>query len=204
MARRAVSALISVAVGALVLSVAAGQESRSPEVIDLATIPGASELGWVEVMRQSDAGRDAGWHCKTAGGHLYALERLRQGRARVPPDVADRGWQAIFDYEARHGGLPAIAGTLWESALGIFLIQRLTFLSENWRPEHRTPKPSLTWRGWLRQTLEEINEKADRQGISAARKRKALGTWVMCHISEVQAERVRQAIYDNSEKASNQ
>ncbi|MDE0414033.1 MAG: hypothetical protein OXI47_06820 [Gammaproteobacteria bacterium] len=203
MARRAVSTLISVAAGVLVFSVAAGQGSRSPELIGLATIPGASELGWVEVMRQSDTG-DAGWHCKTAGGHLYALERLREGRARVPPDVAEKGWQAIFNYEARHGGLPAVAGTLWERALGIFLIQRLTFLSENGRPAFRTPKPSLTWRGWLRQTLEEINEKADRKGMSAARRRRALGNWVMCHISEVHAERVRQGIYDNSEKASNQ
>jgi len=184
MARRAVSTLISVAAGALVFSIAAGQDSRSPKVIDLATIPGASELGWVEVMRQSDTG-EAGWRCKTAGGHLYALERLREGRAR-------------------HGGLPAVAGTLWERALGISLLQRLTFLSENGRPAFRTPKPSLTWRDWLRQTLEEINEKADRKGMSAARKRKALGNWVMCHISEAHAERVRQVIYDNPENASNQ
>lgn len=201
---RTLPVLIVIVTSVLVCSVAADQKSHASGLIDLVTIPGAPELGWVEGMRHSDANGLA-WHCKLAPGpHLYSLERLREGRARLPADVAKKGFQTIFNYEAQHGGFPAVERGQWERALRIYLIQHLTFLSEHGRAEFRMPKPSLTWRGWLRQALEDINQKAYRKGLSAAHTRQALINWVMCHISDVQAEQVRQKIYDVNEADSKQ
>lgn len=194
MVRRVVSTLIGTALCLMVIPIAAGNESPKPDLIELKRIPGASTLGWVEVVRPLEAD-GVGWHCDNSF-HLDSHFRLQEGRARIPPDIANRGVQAIYDYQLRHGRRAAFDATTWTSAMGTFLRNSLAILSEQ-RPEYRMPKPSLTWRGWLRQTLEDIHEKADRNGMSSTAKKKALQNWVLCHVSESHAERVRQLLYDS-------
>ena len=197
MLRSVIRTLVGIAAGALVIPVTANEGLPRLGLINLKMIPGAPELGWVEVMRQNDTG-NPGWYCHEVGGsHLYALQRLREGKAMIPLDIAEKGALAIYEYEAQHGGLPAVGSAFWEQYLGLYLMERLTLFSKSGKPELRMPKPSLTWRDWLRQTLEEINRKADRKGMTEARKRQALINWVMCHISETHAEQLRQFIHDN-------
>ena len=172
---------------------AAGSQSREVDLIDLRKIPGASGLGWVEVERQID---DVGWHCD-ASSHLYLLSRLREGRARIPPRTSEAGFRAVLEHQARQGRLPEVDAGLWHMALGTYLRDRLTRYFERGKPGSSASPRSFSWRGWLRETLEKINAKADREGMSQQAKRQALRNWVLCHISEVEAEGLRQIMYDN-------
>ena len=197
MTRIAIHILVGIAAGVLAMPVAANEQLPRHDLIDLKMIPGATAVGWVEVMRQNNSG-NPGWYCSEYSGHLYALHRLREGRAPIPPEIADKGHQAILSYQLQQGLEPEVNDAVWNQVLGVYLVRRLTLLSEGGKPEKRMPKPLLTWTDWLRQTLENVYTKAVRAGMSEARAEKALHDWIKCHISVDQAVRIRKVIYDNN------
>ncbi len=185
--------LIGIVFGAALFVVAANAQTLKSDLTQLGIIPGSSNLGWVEVERQSNS---VGWQCEH-GSNYYSLSMLREGRPVIPPKVSEAGSSAIIAYVISQGRQPEIDPEIWHGMLGRFLILRLTGYSERGRPGSPAPPPSFSWRDWLRQTLEKLNVKADREGMSKGAKQKALRNWVLCHISEVEAEKVRQVIYDN-------
>ncbi|MDE0453548.1 MAG: hypothetical protein OXI90_17485 [Gammaproteobacteria bacterium] len=186
--------LLGIVFCAMFFAVAAHAQTQKADLIGLAKVPGSSSLGWVEVERQNN---NVGWQCEH-GANYFSLSRLREGRPVIPPEVSGRGSSATIAYVISQGRQPEIDPEIWHGMLGRFIILRLTGYSEGGKRGSPAPPPSFSWRDWLRQTLEKINAKADREGISQGAKKKALRSWVLCHISEVEAERIRQVIYDNN------
>ena len=185
--------LIGIVFGAALFVVAANAQTLKSDLTQLGIIPGSSNLGWVEVERQSNS---VGWQCEH-GSNYYSLSRLREGSPVIPPKVSEAGTSATIAYVISQGRQPEIDPEIWHDWLGRSLIMRLTVYSERGKPGSPAPPPSFSWRDWLRQTLEKLNVKADREGMSKGAKQKALRNWVLCHISEVEAEKIRQVIYDS-------
>ena len=166
---------VPVVFGIAFLSMAAwgaGEAKSSDGPTEFARIPGAPNLGWVEVERRNGAdGR--GWQCGSPV-HLYLVSELRR---RTPY------------------GLPAetpIDSAVWDRMLRLYLLKRLT----EYYPGRG--KPGLEGRdrsfSWLTETLERINDDADRAGLRQQAKAAALHAWVVCHISLVEAAQIRDSI----------
>lgn len=133
------------------------------ELIDVARIPGAAELGWVEVERRRPGGW--GWQCGSRR-HLRSMSRLRREARDGPETESSPNWYAV---------------------LGAHLIGRLTLYSEEGIPGLGGRGRAFPWRAWLRDTLEKINRVADRSGMPQQKKEAALRNWVVCHVSEAEA-----------------
>ncbi|MCY3941929.1 MAG: hypothetical protein OXG29_12775 [Gammaproteobacteria bacterium] len=187
----------------LIFAVAASQELPKSVFIGTAMVPGAFNLGTVEVKRRIVASDVFGWSCggnNKMDNHLYYLEQLRRGYAPVPLHIAADGPQAIDDYQTGRQKELEIDAVTWTLVLGKFAINGLTAFSESKQVAHEFQRANflgLTWRGWLRITLEKINSKADKAGMSAAAKEQALRNWLMCHIGKADAERLRRIIDGN-------
>ncbi|MDE0102397.1 MAG: hypothetical protein OXN89_08450 [Bryobacterales bacterium] len=134
------------------------------ELIDVARIPGAGELGWVEVERRRGA---LGWQCgdlRSKDDHLRAVARL----VRAAPEAID--------------GLSGF------DRLGHHLINRMTYYSQRGVPRLGGRGRTFPWRDWLRETLENINALADESRMPQATKEAALRNWVACHLHVTEAE----------------
>ena len=103
-------------------------------------------------------------------------------------DVNTTGWQCIGEDETAHINtvdfyVPARQGRGWakqriEPAVWSYMLR--TFMLE------RTPD-----RVWLREALEQIHAAAEAQGMSREAKAEALHHWIVCHVSEDQANAIR-------------
>lgn len=128
------------------------------ELIDVAHIPGAGKLGWVEVERRRGA---LGWQCgdlRSRDDHLRAVARL----LRAAPEAIDG--LSPFD------------------RLGHHLINRMTFYSQRGAAGLGGRGRTFPWRDWLRETLENINALADESRLPQQAKEAALRNWVACHV----------------------
>ena len=141
-------------------------------------IPGAPELGWVEVERRHSAG-GLGWQCDTPG-HLGRISEVRRG--------------TFSDTEP-------IDARVWNRTLRVYVLKRLTeYYPERGKPGLQSRDRSFSWRDWLRGTLERINMAADEAGMPQKKKETALLAWVMCHVSLTEAARIRGRILASEEE----
>ena len=129
------------------------------ELINVAQIPGAGKLGWVEVERRRGA---LGWQCggdlRSRDDHLRAVARL----LRAAPEAVDG--LSPFD------------------RLGLHLINRITYYSKRGVAGLGGRGRTFPWRDWLRETLETINALADESRMPQQTKEAALRNWVACHV----------------------
>ena len=150
-------------------------DSSSPvRLIDSATIPGARELGRVEVERRHSAD-GLGWQCDTTG-HLNLV-------SFVSPKTEE------------------LDATVWNGSLRKWVLQRLTeYYPERGKPGLRGRDRSFSWRDWLGGTLERINSAADEAGLPQKEKEAALHAWVVCHVSVAEAINIRGQILPSEEE----
>ena len=193
-------------VGIATLSVAVlgcGGARSLVQPIDLARIPGAQELGRVEVERRHSA-HVWGWQCDTSA-HLDRVSEVREGTSPVVSmtegiDI-DTVWNSVLHtYEIRRR-TEAIDATVWNSALRTYVLRRLTeYYPERGKPGLRGQDRTYSWRDWLRGTLERINATADEAGMSQKEKEATLRAWVVCHVSVAEAVRIRNLILASEEE----
>ena len=150
-------------------------DSASPvRLIDSARIPGARELGRVDVERRHGAD-GLGWQCDTTGH----LDRV----SFVSPETEK------------------LDATVWNSALRKWLLKRLTeYYPKRGKPGLRGRDRSFSWRDWLGGTLERINTTADEAGLPQKEKETALHAWVVCHVSVAEAIDLRGQILASEEE----
>jgi hypothetical protein len=166
-------ALVGIATLSVVVSGCGGARSPAQPIdsaspvglIDSARIPGAPELGRVEVERRHSPD-GLGWQCETTG-HL------------------DRVSFVIANTEE-------LDSTVWNRALRTWVLKRLTeYYPEHGKPGLRGRDRSFSWRDWLGGTLERINAAADEAGLPQKEKETRLQAWVACHVSVTEAIDIR-------------
>lgn len=137
---------------------AVGADLGKLELIDVAKIPDAGELGWVEVERPQGA---YGWQCggRQYRDHLRAVARL----VRAAPESIDG--LSRFD------------------KLGRQLIGRMTYYSKRGVPALGGRGRTFPWLNWLRETLEDINAMADESRMPQGKREASLRRWVACHLN---------------------
>ena len=177
-ARRVDRILALVGIATLSVAVFGCGSARSPvqpivsassvRLVDSARIPGAPELGRVEVERRHHAD-GFGWQCDTAGH----LDRV----SLVSPKAEE------------------LDATVWNRALRGWVLQRFTkYYPEHGKPGLRGQDRSFSWRSWLGGTLERINAAADEAGLSQKEKEAALRAWLVCHVRTAEVIEIRRQV----------
>ncbi len=160
------------------------------DLIDLRAIPATFELGWVEVERRVETA--IGWQCDGPTAHLFGVDRMRRGEPRYAPG-ASRG--EMFSQSIGTQRLPVIDPVLWNEILGTYLRNRLSKYATEGKPGLGGGGRNFPWQEWLKQTLEDINKKADLAELPQEQRAKVLRDWVACHVSETEAEALRNAFH---------
>ena len=160
------------------------------DLIDLWAIPEALELGSVEVERRGETA--IGWQCYGPTAHLYGVDRMRRGEPRYAPGAS---LGEMFSKSIGTQRLPVIDPVLWNEILGTYLRNRLSKYATEGKPGLGGGGRNFPWQEWLKQTLEDINKKADLADLSQEQRARVLRDWVACHVSETEAEALRNAFH---------